>query len=111
MHWCSLWSFFSVCRSSLCTLSYLSHFLQFLFPCSSTQQSVPNELTPKLNFFGLHLLQVVEAVMFQRFVLYETCIEKWPSWWARLFYAVCLLLLQSVIPALVVATVGYSTDT
>ncbi|XP_023723743.2 neuropeptide F receptor [Cryptotermes secundus] len=49
--------------------------------------------------------QVVEAVTFQRVVLYEACIERWPSRRARLFYAVCLLLLQSVIPALVVATV------
>jgi len=70
---------------------------------------MPNELIPNLNCLLLHLLQVVEAVMFQRVVLYETCIEKWPSWKARLFYAVCLLLLQSVIPALVVATVGDST--
>jgi hypothetical protein len=53
------------------------------------------------------LLQVVEAVTFQRVVLYEACIERWPSKRARLFYAVCLLLLQSVIPALVVATVCY----
>ena len=66
-------------------------------------------MTPNLNCLLLHLLQVVEAVMFQRVVHYETCIEKWPSWKARLFYAVCLLLLQSVIPALVVATVGDST--
>ncbi|GFG35484.1 hypothetical protein Cfor_00548 [Coptotermes formosanus] len=49
--------------------------------------------------------QVVEAVSFQRVLLYEACIERWPSRRARLFYAVCLLLLQSVIPALVVATV------
>ncbi|PSN40738.1 hypothetical protein C0J52_16798 [Blattella germanica] len=51
------------------------------------------------------MFQVVEAVTFQRVVLYEACIERWPSSRARLFYAVCLLLLQSVIPALVVATV------
>jgi hypothetical protein len=55
-------------------------------------------------------LQVVEAVTFQRVVLYEACIERWPSRRARLFYAVCLLLLQSVIPAVVVATVGLDTD-
>jgi hypothetical protein len=59
----------------------------------------------------MHLLKVVEAVTFQRVLLYEACIERWPSRRARLFYAVCLLLLQSVIPALVVATVRTVPET
>jgi hypothetical protein len=61
--------------------------------------------TLHVSHLFLNFLQVVEAVTFQRVVLYEACIERWPSHRARLFYAICLLLLQSVIPALVVATV------
>ncbi|KAL1138457.1 hypothetical protein AAG570_008521 [Ranatra chinensis] len=50
-------------------------------------------------------LQVVEPFTFQRLVLYETCIERWPSQRLKVAYAVCVLLLQAVIPALVVCVV------
>ncbi|XP_068084812.1 neuropeptide Y receptor type 2 [Anabrus simplex] len=56
--------------------------------------------------------QVVEPVTLpfelglnQNVVLYEVCIEHWPSRNAQLLYTVCVLLLQSVLPAIVVATV------
>jgi neuropeptide Y receptor len=50
----------------------------------------------------------VEPFTFQKLVLYETCIEKWPSAQLKVAYAVCMLLLQAVIPALVVCVVHAS---
>lgn len=42
---------------------------------------------------------------FHRLVLYETCIERWPSHSWRVSYGASLLLVQAVIPALVVCAV------
>ncbi|XP_054262500.1 neuropeptide F receptor-like isoform X2 [Macrosteles quadrilineatus] len=49
--------------------------------------------------------QVVEPFKFQEVVLYEMCIESWPSQELKLLYSVCILLIQAVIPALVVVVV------
>lgn len=43
--------------------------------------------------------------MFHKVVLYETCIERWPSQRLKVSYAVAVLLVQAVIPALVVCVV------
>ncbi|XP_063229124.1 neuropeptide F receptor-like [Bacillus rossius redtenbacheri] len=53
----------------------------------------------------IFFFQRVESFTFQRVVIYETCIERWPTRAAQLGYTVCVLLLQSVIPALVVSAV------
>ncbi|KAG8307197.1 hypothetical protein J6590_028472 [Homalodisca vitripennis] len=49
--------------------------------------------------------QVVEPLMFHRVVLYETCLERWPSQQLKISYAAAVLLVQAVIPALVVCVV------
>ncbi|XP_054263884.1 neuropeptide F receptor-like [Macrosteles quadrilineatus] len=49
--------------------------------------------------------QIVEPVVFHKVVLYETCIERWPSQRLKVAYAVAVLLVQAVIPALVVCVV------
>lgn len=48
---------------------------------------------------------MVEPVTFQRVILYETCIERWPRQEWKILYAICVLLVQAVIPALVVGAV------
>ncbi|RZF35569.1 hypothetical protein LSTR_LSTR005097 [Laodelphax striatellus] len=48
---------------------------------------------------------VVEPLTFSHVVLYETCIERWPSQTLRIFYTASVLLVQAVIPALVVGVV------
>ncbi|XP_067008058.2 neuropeptide F receptor [Anabrus simplex] len=47
----------------------------------------------------------IELAVSSRVVLYEACIEHWPSRTAQLMYTVFVLLLQSVLPAIVVGTV------
>ncbi|XP_039293547.1 neuropeptide F receptor [Nilaparvata lugens] len=49
--------------------------------------------------------QVVEPLTFSHVVLYETCIERWPSQTLRVSYTASVLLVQAVIPALVVGVV------
>lgn len=44
-------------------------------------------------------------VRFHRLVLYEMCLEQWPSQDLKVTYTVAVLLLQAVIPALVVGVV------
>lgn len=53
----------------------------------------------------LMFYQVTEPVSFQGIVLYEACIEVWPSEYYKLTYAVAILLIMAVIPPLVVAIV------
>lgn len=51
------------------------------------------------------MLQVIEPFRFHRVVLYEMCIERWPAQELKVTYAVCVLLVQAVIPALMVCLV------
>ncbi|KAG8234357.1 hypothetical protein J437_LFUL012116 [Ladona fulva] len=48
---------------------------------------------------------VVERFAFQRVLLYETCIERWPSRAAKLSYTVSMLIVQYVIPIVVLACI------
>jgi hypothetical protein len=48
---------------------------------------------------------VVEGFSFQRMLLYETCIERWPSRAAKLSYTVSMLIVQYVIPIVVLACI------
>ncbi|KAG8283452.1 hypothetical protein J6590_016712 [Homalodisca vitripennis] len=52
--------------------------------------------------------QVVEPFKFQELVLYEICIESWPSQHLKVMYSAAILLVQAVIPALVVGGVHAS---
>ncbi|XP_071440849.1 neuropeptide Y receptor type 2-like [Hetaerina americana] len=49
--------------------------------------------------------QVVESFAFQRMLLYETCIERWPSRTAKLSYTVSMLIVQYVIPIVVLGCI------
>nr|AKO62911.1 long neuropeptide F receptor isoform 2 [Rhodnius prolixus] len=49
--------------------------------------------------------QIVEPFKFEAVILYETCIERWPSQELKVAYAVCVLMIQAVIPALVVGCI------
>ncbi|XP_046382345.1 neuropeptide Y receptor type 2-like [Ischnura elegans] len=49
--------------------------------------------------------QVVEGFSFQRMLLYETCIERWPSRAAKLSYTIAMLIVQYLIPILVLACI------
>ncbi|XP_054264011.1 neuropeptide F receptor-like [Macrosteles quadrilineatus] len=62
-------------------------------------------LISALATLPLGFYQVLEPVTFHKVVLYETCIERWPSQRLKVAYAVAVLLVQAVIPALVVCVV------
>lgn len=51
------------------------------------------------------MFQVIEPVIIDHCVIYEVCIEQWPSHNYRVSYAVAVLLIMAVIPPLVVGTV------
>lgn len=57
------------------------------------------------NIFVFLLLQVVEPLSFHKVILYDACIEKWPTHNLKVGFAVCILLVQAVIPASVVTIV------
>lgn len=49
--------------------------------------------------------QVLVPVRFHSLILYEMCVEQWPSQTAKMMYTTGVLLVQAVIPALVVGAV------
>lgn len=52
-----------------------------------------------------YLLQEVVPVTFHSLVLYETCMEVWPSSRLKVTYTATILLFAAVLPVVVVATV------
>lgn len=50
-------------------------------------------------------VQAVVPVSFRSLVLYETCVEVWPSPHLKVTYTASILVLAAVIPVVVVATV------
>uniref|UniRef100_T1HVS4 G-protein coupled receptors family 1 profile domain-containing protein n=1 Tax=Rhodnius prolixus TaxID=13249 RepID=T1HVS4_RHOPR len=61
--------------------------------------------TSKCVLLPVRLEIIVEPFKFEAVILYETCIERWPSQELKVAYAVCVLMIQAVIPALVVGCI------
>lgn len=78
-----------------------------LFRCSVTTSLILIWLISFLSMLPLVIFQQVETVKLGELVLYEVCLEKWPSSKYQKIYTLTLTTSQFIIPVIVLITIHF----